>query len=410
MLAEDFTFQNLENGCDVEQQLELMRTVFGENSRIDLQVKKWIDYHPSITLEDFFVIKHHDKIVATLCLIPSEWSIGGIRSRVAELGCVATLPEYRRQGLQGRLMTEYHKSVSEQEYDVSAIEGIPYFYRQFGYEYAIPLDEQTRIALNKIPDYEAAHTIRPFTYKDIPRAMELLGQAQEKFYVHALRDEGIWKMQQETGVMAEYKFEAYSVEDGGEMIAYFRINSDPEGKELLLREVTDVGSSVTRSILKFLKETGRRRELDRLICTISHHEPFAKHLVATGDAEQPVPYAWQIRIIDHARLFRKMIPLFEKRLEASTYNCLTEKVNFNFYRFTVQLTIKDGIITDVQRVESNQDRTIRFNPAVFTQLLLGYRSREELELVYPDFAVRPSHKGLIDVLFPKLPSYIHTGY
>jgi len=47
---------------------------------------------------------------------------------------------------------------------------------------------------------------------------------------------------------------------------------------------------------------------------------------------------------------------------------------------------------------------------VFTQLLLGYRSLEELESIYPDFIVRPSYKELIDTLFPKLPSYVYTGY
>ncbi|MDH5788700.1 MAG: hypothetical protein OEZ40_10460 [Candidatus Bathyarchaeota archaeon] len=46
----------------------------------------------------------------------------------------------------------------------------------------------------------------------------------------------------------------------------------------------------------------------------------------------------------------------------------------------------------------------------FSQLLLDHRSRHELEMTYPDFRIRPSHKHLIDILFPKLPSYIHSAY
>ena len=166
-MAEEFKFQHLETEDDVAQHLELMRKVFGQNSRVDLLVKKWIEHHPRMTLKDFFVIKHRDKIVACLSLIPSKWSIEGIPLKVAELGCVATLPEYRHQGLQRRLMIEYHKQMSEQDYDLAAIEGIPFYYRQFGYEYALPLEEKTRISFDKIPDYVLKHNIRPFTSNDV---------------------------------------------------------------------------------------------------------------------------------------------------------------------------------------------------------------------------------------------------
>ncbi len=409
-LSGGFSFQRLETADDIEQHLDLMRKVFGEKNRVDIMVKKWVDHHPTMTLKDFFVAKHCGRTVAALCLIPSEWCIGEIPLKVAELGCVATLPEYRQRGLQRELMAEYHKRVFEQGYDLSVIEGIPYFYRQFGYEYALPLDEQARIRLEEIPDYECAHTIRPFTSHDIPKAIELLAQPQHKFYVHDVRGEGIWKMQQETRMAAEYEFEGYSVEQEGHMVAYFRTSQNPDNKELVLREITDVNQFTARSILRLIKETGLRRGLEKLVCTISHHEPFMKFLAAAGHVEQPQPYAWQIRVTDCLTMLRKMKSLFEKRLESSTYSRLTEKVNLSFYRYTVLLTIEKGAITNIQRLEGGENTVARFNPTVFTQLLLGYRSREELEGIYPDFIVRPSHKGLIDVLFPKLQSYIHTVY
>jgi hypothetical protein len=217
-------------------------------------------------------------------------------------------------------------------------------------------------------------------------------------------------MQQETRMVAEYEFEDYSVEQEGQMTAYFRTSQNPENKELLLREITDVNESAARSILGFLKEIGLHSGLENLVCTISHHEPFAEFLAATGHAGQPQPYAWQIRITDNLNMFRRMKTLLEKRLESSRYNRLTEKVNLSFYRYNAQLTIENGAITDIQRLEDSEDRAVRFNPTVFIQLLLGYRSREELELTYPDFIVRSSHRHLIDVLFPKLPSYIHPVY
>jgi len=406
----DFTFHHLETNEDVEQCLEIMRSVFGQNSNVDMMVKKWIDHHPTMTLNDFFVIKRRGKMVACLNIIPSKWSIGGIPLKVAELACVATLPEYRHQKLQRILMSKYHEQITRQGYDLSAIEGIPYYYRQFEYEYALPLGESTKIQLAKIPDYKLTHVISPFTSNDIPRAMQLLTEAQQKFYVHSLRDKEIWKMQQETGRVSEYKFEAYAVEENGEMTAYFRLNANFESKELLLREITDVEEPTAQSILGFLKNLGIQRGLETLVATISHHEPFTRYLVATGLAEQNPPYAWQIRIIDYAKILLEMKPLLEKHLASSPQRHLTEKLNFNFYRYTVQITIENGEITNIERSETCEDRKIRFNPLVFVQLLLGHRSLKELQTVYPDFLVQPAYENLINVLFPKLPSYIHTDY
>jgi predicted acetyltransferase len=406
----DFMFHHLETNEDVEQYLGVIRSVFGQNSNVDVMVKKWIDHHPAMTLNDFFVIKHRDKIVACLNIIPSKWSIGGIPLKVAELACVATLPEYRHQGLQRILMSEYHEQITRQGCDLSAIEGIPYYYRQFGYEYALPLGESTKIQLTKIPDYKLTYVIRPFTSNDIPRAMQLLTETQQKFYVHSLRDEEIWKMQQETGMISEYKFEAYAVEENGKMIAYFRLNDNPESKELLLREITNANEPTAQSILGFLKNLGAQRGLETLVATISHHELFTRYLVATGMAEQNSPYAWQIRFIDYAQILMKMKPLLEKHLASSPYSHLTEKLNFDFYRYTVLVTIENGEITDIKRLETCEDRKIRFNPLVFVQLLFGHRSLKELQTIYQDFTVQPTCESLIDTLFPKLPSYIHTNY
>jgi predicted N-acetyltransferase YhbS len=410
LTEEEFAFQHLEKDEDIGQNLELMRQVFGQTEGVDTLVKKLIAHHPMMTLKDFFVIKHHGKIIASLNLIPVKWSIGGVPLKVAEMGCVATLAEYRHRGLQRRLINEFHMQATKQEYDLCAIEGIPYFYRQFGYEYAIPLNEETRIRLDQIPDYESKLEIRPFTEKDIPKTMQLLTQSQRKFYVHTVRDEQIWKMQQQTSHASEGKFDSFVVEKDGDMLGYLRISDKPENKELVLRETADTDYYTGKVILKFLKDTGKQRGFETLIANISYREPLSEQLVALGAIQRIPPYAWQIRIIDYIKIFKKMKNLFEKRLATSSYCHLTEKLNFNFRHYTIEVSVEDGAITNIQKSESNEDRTIGLNPLVFTQLLLGHRSRNELETIYPDFGIRQSHKHLIDVLFPKLPSYIHSAY
>lgn len=395
---------------DIPQYLELMRTVFGQTNGVDTFTQKLINHHPTMTLKNFLVIKHHDKIVASLNLIPVKWSIGGIPLQVAEMGQVATLAEYRHRGLQRRLVEEFHKQAAEQGYDLCAIEGIPYFYRQFGYEYALPLLEETKIRLEQIPDYESNLTFRPFTEEDIPKTMQLLGESQKKFYVHAIRDQQIWKMQHETGITGADKFEGYVAEKDRNLIAYFRISSDLESKTLILREVSDADCYMNTAILKFLKDYGKQHGLDVLVTQTSYNDPLTQQLVSLGATQHLPTYAWQIRVVDYVKIFEKMKPPFEQRLASSIYCNLTETLNFNFRRYTVQMVVENGLFTKIHRIEDCADRTLGLNPLVFVQLLLGYRSRQELEMIYPDFNIRQTHKHLIDVLFPKLPSHIHAAY
>jgi predicted acetyltransferase len=149
--------------------------------------------------------------------------MGGVELKVAEMGCVATLPEPRPLGLARRLVEEYHRQVADEGYDLSVIEGISYFYRQFGYECSLPLDHETKIRFDQLPDLESASSIRVFTENDVTEAMRLLSESQRRFYIHLQRDREIWELQTKTGFAGGSRFEAFVVEEEGKVVAYLRI-------------------------------------------------------------------------------------------------------------------------------------------------------------------------------------------
>jgi predicted acetyltransferase len=350
-------------------------------------------------------------MVSTINLIPVTWSIGGVNLKAAEMGHVGTLPEYRGRGLIRRLIEEYHKEVERLGYDIAVIEGIPYFYRQFGYEYAIPLLEETKIRLDQIPEWKSKIKIRSFAEKDTPKAKTLLEQSQKKFYVHSIRDETVWKMQQSTKIASDPEpFQDYAVEEQGKMIAYFRIREIGKEKELLLTEITEVDQLVAQAVLGFLKNYGNQHNLEKLSTNISYEEPFAECLISLGATKRVPTYAWQIRITDYVRIFCKLKPLLEHRLANSMYHRLTETLNFNLRVFTIQAAVKDGKIKAIRKIAKGERSPIGLNPLAFVQLMTGYKNRQELEEAVPDVKVAVSHRHLIDVLFPKMPSYIHSAY
>jgi predicted acetyltransferase len=403
-----FSVNCVQSDEDLEGFLGLMRTVFGGN--VDVMVEKWVRYHPRMTFEDFFVAKHGCRVVAGLCLIPQEWSIGGVSFNVVELGCVATEKEYRNRGLQRRLMLKFHERVQRQGFDLSVIEGIPFFYRQFGYEYALPLDESISVRLDKVNVKEGNETIRLYESKDLPVDMQLLKKAQRKFFVTSIRDEAVWKMQMETCMMGDQRFKEYCVEKDHSVIACFRTGMNEEAKELYLKEITNVDESAANTVLKFLKQLGLQHNLETLVCTISSREPFSRHLFALGLAQKTKPYAWQIQINDYLTVLQKMRPLFERRLKLSPYRTVTACLKLSFYKFSVEFKIEKGCIKEIDSIENGAAVAARFNPTVFPQLLLGYRSLKEMESTYPDILVKAEWRQLFATLFPKKTSFIHTVY
>ncbi len=79
----------------------------------------------------------------------------------------------------------------------------------------------------------------------------------------------------------------------------------------------------------------------------SYHDQLTQLLISLGATQHLPTYAWQILVVDYVKIFKKMKPLFEQRLSSSAYCNLTEKVNFNFKRYTVQVTVEDGTITSI---------------------------------------------------------------
>ncbi|MBN1683162.1 GNAT family N-acetyltransferase [Candidatus Bathyarchaeota archaeon] len=404
---DDYALSTINSEKEWEEYLQLLRTVFGEHEGVDNIVKRLKENHPKFTWNNIFIVKHKEKIVATLNLIPQTWSINDISIKVAEMGMVATLPEYRKLGIQRLLNKEYDKKIFKENYDLSAIEGIPYFYRQFGYEYTLPLDVETRISLNKIPDYKEEFQIRQFQEKDILKASKLLQKTQKKYLIHSIRDNDIWKMQYKTGWQADWPFEGYVVEDQRETIAYFRI-SIKENK-LFLIEISETNQPVAESILGFLKKHAKKHGLTEIISRISNDEPFSNTLKTLG-AEPNRPYAWQIKVIDHLSLLKKMQPLLELRLEASEYRNLSDKIKINLYKKCIQLDIKEGKLNQTLLCEGLRSDEIRINYDVFPQLLSGTKKIEELCTIYKDVSVTPKYLKLIDTLFPNGVSFINACY
>jgi predicted N-acetyltransferase YhbS len=402
-----YSFKKPHTDTDVEQVYALMRVVFPHED-VDGLVRRLLDLYPPLTMDHMFAVTYGDETVASLVLIPQTWVMGGVKLKVAEMGCVATHPDHRGRGLQRMLNKMFDEAAGNGGYDLCALAGIPYFYRQFGYEYSLDLGHKTTIPVSELPDTQPSLKSRGFTEADIPAAAELLDSHNSRYMVHCPRTMPVWMMQHMTGIYNGEPYEGYTLHEGGEMQAYVRIQPRPRDKTLVLKEAAATPGA-HEQVLAFLRRYCVENGLETIVSTLGYADSISELLAGFG-AEQSMPYGWQVKIVDSLRLLEKIAPLLESRLAATKFSGLSERLNLNFRTYSVDLIFESGKAAGVSLSSDCSDRTIGLNPYIFPQLLLGYRSREELEYAYPDVRVAPSRRDLVDALFPKRPSYIHPVY
>ena len=154
--------------------------------------------HPLVQPEDFVLVEDtaNDKIVASSCLMHGQWEYDGIPFLVGRPEHVVTDADYRNRGLIRAIFGALHERSAAHGEQVQVITGIPYFYRQFGYEYALDL-EGGRIAypatIPPAPDGPEAYTLRAAAPDDLPLIGAIYERSRRGSLVSALIPDAYWR-------------------------------------------------------------------------------------------------------------------------------------------------------------------------------------------------------------------------
>ncbi len=115
--------------------------------------------------ESCAVVVDGDRVVSTLTLLDETLVLGGVEIPAGQVELVATDREYEGRGLVRRLMAWAHERSAARGHLAQVMVGIPYFYRQFGYTYAIPIPPTRPVATP--PPAVAGHVVRRAEVDDI---------------------------------------------------------------------------------------------------------------------------------------------------------------------------------------------------------------------------------------------------
>lgn len=419
-LPDDLEFGVVETDQELDELIEFNATIHGAEDAEPL--RRMIESFPGFGREMNYYIRDSDsgKIVSSLNAIPSVWSYEGTPLRNLELGFVGTLEEYRRKGLMACLYQYFDRVLTEGNYDISTIMGIPFFYRQFDYDFIIPLGRSVYLRPNQIPDTPADETpdfmsveIRQATTEDIGDLMVLYDQLCDRLLVSSKRSRPLWKQQETTRKEYSQPFSTYVLEYAGQIIGYFRVALRRE-KDAEKIHLIDVLESSIRSYLGVRRALAHIRGLanDHSVCSIALPGTPICNMSQVGiDLGGQMSRGWryQVRIPDMTMFLRKVAPMLEKHLVGTMYESLTREFVINTYRDCYVLSFVGGQITSVKNIgfqghdKHTEFRTMRRD---FVRLLLGQNSVEELSEMNSDFIVSGGIRSLVDILFPKKESYV----
>ena len=174
------------NAADVEGIAQLYGYVFRtkEQDPLNANLGNWTrdmmsGRHPLIGPGDFAVVEdtQRGEIVASTCLLHQTLEYAGIPFEMGRPEVVASMPKYRNRGLVRAVFELIHARCAARNYPVQGITGIPYYYRQFGYEFALDLGGDRAVNLADIPKLKDNMTelyhLRAATLEDLPTVLAL---------------------------------------------------------------------------------------------------------------------------------------------------------------------------------------------------------------------------------------------
>ncbi len=431
--------RDLENGlilrrswpADAEALAEFNRAIHADNDADGQCLAAWTRDlltrpHPTFQPDDFTIVEEtaSGRIISSMNLISQTWSYEGIRFGVGRPELVGTLPAFRNRGLVRLQFDEIHKWSAERGEMVQAITGIPFYYRQFGYEMALDLEGRRFGYEAQVPRLKESerelYLVRLAQESDLPLIAKLYEQTYRRSMIACERTPGMFRHELSGRSEDNNCWVSCIIEDGlGEPVGFFRHPGYNYQTVLsAARYELKPGISwleVTPSVVRYLWEKGQayaQRDGGKfnsfgfgLGASHPAYEALGKRLPTIRD-----PYAWYIRVPDLRGFLEHIKPVLEKRLAESIAAGHSREIRLSFYRTGLRMNIARGKILALELWKPNTDEEgdAAFPDLTFLQLLFGYRSYGELESIFADcWCDSEDVRILLNILFPKKPSNVY---
>jgi hypothetical protein len=369
----------------------------------------WDD--PTCGRERFTVAVDGGAVVSSLCLMTGSLELQGTSIPIGQPEFVASDPAYEHQGLVRRQMELVHQWSAEAGHLTQFIGGIPYFYRLFGYEYAIPMP-QVRVLL---PGSDVSRpdgwTVRLATDGDVDAIVDLEKSVQQLSDLVGTRRAGNWRWwiahggdeggpQMRTHVALRHNSIEASAGIGkgphylGE--AAITLSSvagrHPDGLQALIAHAAD---SAPGKPVAVMQRAGLASTIESRSTVDSRH------------------YALYVRAADPVALLDHLRPVLSQRLARSPYAATSGELFLSTYVRSLTISYDAGRVTGIEGGGPEQDPLRRGGAGVppdqLVTLIFGRHGASGLAERHDDVRLG-TVQPLMDALFPKITSDVMLDF
>ncbi len=375
--------------------------------------------HPTFCAErDVTVVEdtRSGRIVSALFLIPQAWRYSDVTLEAGQPELIATHPDYRRRGLIRAQFDVIHEWCRARGQLIQFIAGIPWYYRQFGYAYALDMPSRPVMWLGQPPPPPAEITLRSATAADVGFLAELESGATSGTMLGPLRGKdgfGLELARRRDGLLA---CEVLVIESSAGALGYVAHERRLVGGLVSVRNfelrpgTTWLGptAAVLSHLHRWVRDHPDGPGRGVRVALPGGHPAIRSAATRLGSAP-PGTYGLYVRVPDLVAFLRAITPVLEARVASSPAVAWTGDLRIDLYQEGLRLRFEDGRLSAIEPWRRPGDDGDRGADASmprneFLHLLLGNRTIHELEPATADCIVDTDTGALLlEVLFPPMP-------
>lgn len=348
----------------------------------------------AITLDDrrfgpggWMVAVAGDEVVSTLGLFPAVTHVGSVSVQSAVIEFVATAREFEGRGLVRRQLELAHSISAERGDLVQWMVGIPYFYRRFGYEYAVPTPPTVDIE-GPIAGAAQDLTFRGAEQTDIDSIIALQSHMAAAASIFAEHDPILWSWLIDSPV-----YQVLLAERSGEPAAMVRVYQDDD--DLYLLDIAAADPATFKAIVEQARSSNGTTTLVL--------RPGLQDMAADLGDQDSDGYAYYVRIAEPEKLLDAIRPELNRRLDEAGVRFPDGELMISMYRNSLRIPIESGALGQPIPGETVQAPVSQGGsgvpPDLIAHLILGPLGAVELEERHADVLLG-QQRDLMDALFP----------
>lgn len=320
MVAQTDQITQVRTNREAEELFGLFELVFGPGD-----AALWRTFHgrePFCSREWCRIIKRDEQMVSHVCWVPRDIRIGRAVIHAGAIGYTATHPDYRGQGLAGRLMRNWTQELTEKGYHLSFLTAIPRFYEHFGYEFAFPSDDRDPpvvIDVINLPDQPTNRTVRQFREDDLPALMTLYDVENAQRTGSLVRTHEYWDWLL-NGLEASdrlHRDEIWLVEDSKQhIVGYAFLRHRLEGRYEVLEAATS-DDATADDLLGLAAVNARAVDAVAVELKLPLDHRIVRRALMRGASLTAPSYGLHARILNLHNLFVALQPELQRRLRRS---------------------------------------------------------------------------------------------